>query len=284
MNEAQLDLEIQKRAVRMVGDEKRESGEIRGLFDYFDGPTMKTYRYPSKHAQVIYCLRDPKPYGCTEDVKHHYADKIAYYEPIGFDPEIPNVKAENFDVSESGGLVSRFAVREKSYLMLDQSIHSIVVPPSTLSILESKGDDTYDKTIDPVTSFVSGNRQGLSMPRRGEMHSAYRVDSGLLSFLKHGCNGSFNTESEHSSSLSEKQVDPDTVPEDGLLGRTFSNKVMKELIFNPSFTRNAHRPEFVYSSDTISEGDAITTNYVPWLTSAGWKNHIESLRSQCGNA
>ena len=166
MNEAQLDLEIQKRSVRMIGDEKLESGEIRGLFDYFDGPTMKTYRYPSKHAQVIYCLRDPKPYGCTSDVNDHYADQIAYYEPIGFDPEIPNVRAENFDVNESGDLISRFAVREQSYLMLEQSIHGVEITPSTSSILESKGDETYDQTIDSVKNFVSGNRNGLTIPRR----------------------------------------------------------------------------------------------------------------------
>ena len=109
----------------------------------------------------------------------------------------------------------------------------------------------------------------------------YRVESGLLSFVNHGCGGNSNTESLHSSSLSEEQADPDAVPEDGLLGRTFSSTVVKELIFNPSFTRNSHRPEFVVSSRGISEGEEITSNHVPWLNPAGWKRHIESLRSRC---
>ena len=166
MNEAQLDLEIQKRSVRLVGDEKLDAGEIRGLFDYFDGPTMKTYRYPSKPAQVVFCLRDPKPYGCTTDVNDHYAQKLPLYEPPGFDPEIPNVSAEHFAVSEDSGLVSRMAVPENSYLMLEQSIHGVAIPPLTSAILESKGEDTYDRTIDPVTNFVSTDREGLTIPRR----------------------------------------------------------------------------------------------------------------------
>lgn len=285
MNEAQLDLEIQKRSVRMVGDEKLETGEIRSLFDYFDGPTMKTYRYPSRDAQVVYCLRDPKPYGCTNDVNDHYAQQIPLYEPVGFDPETPNVSAEHFAVSESGGLVSRVEVPENSYLMLEQSIHGVAIPPLTSEVLESKGEDAYDRTIDPVRNFVSGDRQGLTIPRRGDMHSVYRVDSGLLAFLQHGCGGSFNTESLHSSSLSEDTADPDAVPEDGLLGRTFSSAVVNELIFNPAFTRNSHRPEFVLSSRAIPEGGEITSNFVPWLNpAAGWKGHIESLRSRCAKS
>ncbi|VEU43344.1 unnamed protein product [Pseudo-nitzschia multistriata] len=51
MNEAQLDLEIRKRAIQMVDDRDVEEGELKGPFDVFDGPTMATYRFPSKHAQ-----------------------------------------------------------------------------------------------------------------------------------------------------------------------------------------------------------------------------------------
>lgn len=281
MNEAELEIEIHKRSLRRVGEDDLESGEVKGIFDYFDGPTMATYQYPSRDAQVVYCLRDPKPFGCTTDINDHYAKKIAYYEPSGFDPDIPNVSAENFSLSETSVLVSKVTIPENSYLMLEQSIHDVKITPTASVILESKGDDIYDQTIGPVTNFVSGDREGLTIPRRGNIHSAYRVDSGWLSFLNHGCNGNFNVKSLHSSSLSEEMADPDTVPEEGLLGRSFSNKVMEELIFNPSFTRNSHRPEVVFSSRTIDEGEGITSNFVPWYNSAGWKDHIESLRSQC---
>jgi len=280
MNEAQFDLEIQKRSIRRVKEEERESGEVRGLFDYFDGPTMATYRHPSKDAQVVFCQRDPKPYGCTTDIRDHHALRRPVYEPIGFDPEIPNLSAENFAVSGDGGLVSRVDVPEKSYLMAEQSIHDAQITPSMSAILQSK-NEIYDQTIGPVANFVGADRGVLTIPRRGASYSSYRVDSGLLSFLSHGCDGRFNTESITSSSITEATADPDLVPEDGLLGRSYSNMVVRELVFNPSHTRNSHLPEFLISSGNITEGDGITTNYVPWYNDAGWKTHIESLRSKC---
>ena len=116
---------------------------------------------------------------------------------------------------------------------------------------------------------------------QGANYSSYRVDSGLLSFLGHGCDGTFNTESINPSSITESTADPDAIPEDDLLGRSYANKVVRDLVFNPSHTRNSHLPEFVVSSGNITEGDGITSNYVPWYNDAGWKTHIESLRSKC---
>ncbi|MGK3746684.1 MAG: hypothetical protein ACI90V_013547 [Bacillariaceae sp.] len=57
--------------------------------------------------------------------------------------------------------------------------------------------------------------------------------------------------------------------------------VAKELVFNPSFTRNSHRPESVMSSRTIPQGEEIYSNFVPWYDQAGWNHHISTLRSQC---
>jgi len=281
MNEAQLAVEIHKRSIRRVNEENIESSELRGPFDYFDGPTMKTYRYPSKDAQVVYCTRDPKPYGCATDIKDHRHQTIMPYEPQGFDPEIPNFGADNFAVSNNRDLVSRVTVPENSYLMLEESIHAVKIPPLTSAILHSEGD-IYDQAIDPVTNFISGDRDGLTIPRRGDKHSTYSVESGLLSFLNHGCGGNFNTESVHPSTLTEETADSNTLPEEGFLGRSYSNKMITDLVFDPSHTRNAHRPEVVVSSRTIPEGEAITSNYLPWYNDAGWKDHIESLQSRCG--
>ena len=190
MNEAQIDLEIHKRSIRRTpreGDE--EGGEMNSLFDVFDGPTMATYRYPSKAAQVIYCLRNPQPYGCVTDINnkyHHtpYGDadyktskERPYYEPSGFDPEIPNFNAANFMVdssknnnnNNSNSLVSRVTIPENSYLMLEQSIHDVRVAPATSSIVDrssSSSNDALSTIINPVKEFVSGDREGLSIPRR----------------------------------------------------------------------------------------------------------------------
>ena len=113
---------------------------------------------------------------------------------------------------------------------------------------------------------------------QGASYASYRVDSGLLSFLGHGCGGTFNAASLNDpSSVTEATADPDTVPQDGLL------EVVQELVFNPSITRNSHLPEFVVSSRKISTGEGITSNFVPWYNESGWKSHIESLRSKCSD-
>ena len=173
MNDAQIDLEIRKRSIPMVDGRDLEEGEMKGPFEVFDGPTMATYRFPSKHSQVMYCLRDPQPYGCATNIKDHYNLNKAYYEPSGFDPEIPNFSSDNFALGGGGGrgLIPRVTIPEKSYLMLEQSIHDVSITPSTSSILDGAftsgdKDNIFGRTIDSVTRFVSGTPEGLTIPRR----------------------------------------------------------------------------------------------------------------------
>jgi len=281
MNEAQFDIEIQKRSIRMIDNGNVKDGEMNNPFEVFDGPTMKTYRYPSKAAQVIYCMRDPQPEGCVTNINDHTETRL-HYEPSGFDPVIPNFSAENFDIGgrKNNSLIPRVTVPTNSYLMLEQSIHSVEISPSTVSTLESD-NEIFTETIRPVKKFVSGDNAELTIPRRNDIHSSYRVDSGLLSFVKHGCHGSFNAQTQQSSSLTEITADLETVPVEGLLGRTYSDTVVEELIFNPSHSRNLPRPEFLMSSRIITQGEEISSNFVPWYNRAGWKDHISSLQARC---
>ena len=62
---------------------------------------------------------------------------------------------------------------------------------------------------------------------------------------------------------------------------TMENGLPKELVFNPSFTRNSHLPESMISSCTISQGEEISSNFVPWYDQAGWNHHISTLQDQC---
>lgn len=127
----------------------------------------------------------------------------------------------------------------------------------------------------------------------------------MLSFLQHGCDGTFNTVTSQPS-LTETTANPNTIPNEGddgddhqlllRVGRSYQNNnsnnnndddnktkmdIAKDLVFHPSFTRNSHRPEFVMSSRTIPHGEEIYSNSVPWYHPAGWDHHIKTLRSQC---
>jgi len=279
MNEAQIDLEIRKRSIRMVDDVNIEDGEMNNPFEVFDGPTMVTYRYPSKESQVVYCLRDPQPYGCVTNVNDHIAGRTRY-EPSGFDPEIPNFTADNFVVENNTVLVPRVTIPENSYMMLEQSVHEVRIPPATSFILNrmKNTDNILNRMIDPVYTFVAENRGASAIVRRGDVHSAYSIDIGLLSFLKHG----YNQNPDTNSSV----IDPDTVQSSGgdndlIVGKSkFKSLYMKELVFNPSHTRNLPIPELVVSSHTIEKGKEIYSNFVPWYDRTGWKRRIMPLRSQ----
>ncbi len=235
MNEAQFDLEIQKRSIRRVDADSVESGELKGLMDYFDGATMKTYRYPSKHAQILYCQRDPKPEGCITDVQEHIATGSPIHEPIGFDPNVPNLSADHFAVSNKSVLLSKVDVPEQSYLMLEQSIHDVQITPSMASILRAESS-VYDLAKGPLANFVSSDQNGVAA------YSTQRIDSGLLSLLGHGCEGNFNTENKNHAA--------DTT------------KMKKDFVFHPSHTRNSHLPPFVKTSGKIAAGEEVTPDFI----------------------
>merc|ERR1712238_215899 len=136
--------------------------------------------------------------------------------------------------------VTRVTIPPQSYLMLEQSIHDVRVTPTTSSIVDkssrsrtrsstrsssssssSTDDDDIDdidnilrRSIRPVQEFISGRRTELSIPRRGDIHSTYGVDSGLLSFLQHGCDGTFNTVTAQPS-LTESTANPQMIPSQG---------------------------------------------------------------------
>jgi len=56
--EAQLDVEIRKRVVPTL--------DGRNPLLYFDGATMKNYRFPSKITEVTFCRADPPPADCQQ--------------------------------------------------------------------------------------------------------------------------------------------------------------------------------------------------------------------------
>lgn len=213
MNEAQFDLEIQKRSIRRVDADSVESGELKGLMDYFDGATMKTYRYPSKHAQIVYCQRDPKPEGCVTDVQDHVATGVPIREPSGFDPNVPNLSADQFVVGTDNVLVSKMDMPELSYLMLEQSIHDVQITPSMTAILQ--GEESLSNSA--VANFVSGDQESTT----GATYSTHRIDSGLLSLLKHDFETNLMIESQFPVA---------------------DTKDKKDLVFHPSHTRNSHLP------------------------------------------
>lgn len=58
-SEASINLEIRKRAV--------PSDASASPFQYFDGATMRSYMYPSKFSETVYCRRNRIPDSCPDE-------------------------------------------------------------------------------------------------------------------------------------------------------------------------------------------------------------------------
>lgn len=112
------------------------------------------------------------------------------------------------------------------------------------------------------------------------------VDSGLSTFMNHGCNKTFNFGSifyvlDHKAGLnesdydylmlSEEEVDPNNNPnqEDGT-----------DYLFNPLLDRHLEH-SFEGSIEDITKGKELFSNYVHYYSAESWRYGIEELRSQC---
>lgn len=119
-NEAAVNLAIAHRMRATVNGEPS--------LRYFDGATMATYQQPSRIVEDIWCVTK----GANCDGKH------------GFDPFISDIPLgpNNVHMDEASGplLVSKQSIPGETYLNLQESTHSLLVPPFTYELLTNSTD------------------------------------------------------------------------------------------------------------------------------------------------
>lgn len=100
------------------------------------------------------------------------------------------------------------------------------------------------------------------------------VDSSILTFVNHGCNGKYNI--GEATEFDESTADATLIP-DAVLGK-------KEAKFNPLVDRHfLHSP--VQALKHIPVGAEILDNYVSFTADQDfWSSDIVSLRDQCAGA
>lgn len=110
-NEAVVNLEITKRLA------SSKSGQ--SLLHYFDGATMQSFMYPSRADEEAHCRATPKPVFCEQG--------------HGFDPERPHTSS--LDIGKVTHALN-VSFLNGSYVALDSSVHSIVLPLQSGKILK----------------------------------------------------------------------------------------------------------------------------------------------------
>jgi hypothetical protein len=138
LNEAHLNLEIHQRSTRTLDGDSP--------FHYFDGPTMVTYRQPSKAADVNFCRRHPTPAECD--------NRWAY-------PFLVNYSTEHISVNKGHRRGDRLFADERIAAIADPnleiSVSPVDVPPRTRSLLLKEEEfPVFCDTILPVKDYMSG--------------------------------------------------------------------------------------------------------------------------------
>jgi hypothetical protein len=266
---------------------------------YVDGATLQRYTRPSKAWENLFCSFPENKRECR------YKN--------GFDPAVPNIPSEAFEVKQSSiglnvgrGVFTKVDIAEGSYFMQETAVHRVKFSVQSFSVILKTKDmmleidckssfngiyygeieeQEHGYEIDSVISFMDG--YGEDDDTLGSTHNV--VDSGFSAFVNHGCNKTFNygpvffvldreagiTKSEYEYLLlSEEEADPN-IPQ--------VNRDRNEKLFNPLVERHMEHDISCYdgSISNISKGQELFTNYVHYYGIGGWKYGINDLRSQC---
>lgn len=260
-SEAHFNLEMRKRGVPTIDGSNP--------FQFFDGATMLGYQYPTKASVQLYCRREPRPSSCENG--------------HGFNPEQLNIPEDSFFVKKSmvgdragRGVYARVKVPRESYLMLEKSIHPVVVEPNTVSLIQELddhpiADDYYHFCLD---AFVEG--YGYSSTSFGRRERVL-VDSGKMTFVNHGCNGTANL-GEYPN-ITDSTVEKEFAPTELL---KYSN-VGREYVFNPAHVRDTGSAVSVVNSvKEIQVGEEVLENYYEQFNGVNeWKNQVSLLQHWC---
>lgn len=255
-NEAFVNMNIVRRATPTV------DGQL--PFRYFDGATMIGYQHPSRVTEVLYCREDPQPEECAS--LH------------GYDPERPNAHASMFKVKQSNiphagrGLFTTVDIPKGATMALEDSVHCMLVMPYTRETIEAMIGLEISKRWSSFDPYLFG--YGFGSDYFGETASS--IDPGIMTFMNHGCNYTFNLGVP--LSVSELTADPEKLPEELL----FYQPEMKH--YSPFYARNYFiGMNLGETRRDIEAGEEIFDNFLNYYTDDNWSRGVRDLRAQCSS-
>lgn len=230
---------------------------------FFDGATMMSYQYPSRIDEEVFCRRVPKPSMCAEG--------------HGINPDRKNAPISTFEVRPSKipnagrGIFFKESVPANTYIAVEESVHDIVVFPNQKRLLQKMGQVSGLSLLKPFEFYLFG--YGFSSDFFGD--ASYSVDVSILTFMNHGCNGTFVMGEK--MSVTEMTADPKTPPED------FEDSPFESAFSDPFVDRNIYL--YMNGADRtlrdVEAGEELLDNYLRYLHADNWEWGINSYRRQC---
>ena len=272
---------------------KRLGDEQKGL-QSIDSNSLGRAEKPHKSWEFITCMLNQDDSDCE------------LYN--GFDPYIPNVYREFIEVKQSSigphvgrGVFTTVDIEQGSYLMMEIQVHQIkfdvratatIVKLSEFLEESLKREDVEhdsEMNINSILNYMDG--YGYDCDLYGGI--ANFVDSGIDTFMNHGCNGTTTYVSRsylhdkkfhkvynygEDPTFSEQQADPERPAE-----LDSSSLKARGSVFSPIYSR---RIELRSSSSyavikSVAAGQELFTNYVWFYDSSDWQLMMNELMSQC---
>ena len=236
---------------------------------YFDGATMVSYQVPHQAFETVYCRDEPMPEECL------------YYR--GFDPEEDNIPVSAFEVKESGdkgfGVFAKQDIPRGMMLGAEESSKSIKLTPTSTDLVESLGHKYPEEAKSLMGTFM---KYIYFYGFQSRVHGApeHRVDSGIMTFVNHGCGGTANLGEEGvDDAVSEHTADATAMPKK-------HGKSSYESIHQVAIDR--HLDQFMTGPDwsmrDIAKGEELTNNYLSFTGSKDdWASDVFELRKWCSS-
>jgi len=255
-NIAEIDLEIHSRILRTYSEKPN--------LKFFDGATMQIYQNPHRVFENVFCRSDPKPESC------YYLDSEVEKEDI-----IPmsdfEVKMSSTAENSGRGVYTKVEIEEGSFIGMEESTQNVFFWPSTVHILHNVLRLDDDSAVEDVLDYMDGYGWQSNLMGGEE---EYGVDSGIHTFVNHGCKGTFNICSSNIEKYTEELTDIDA----------FKVNYIDEKKFDP------HRDRHLFSSlneydvavRNVKAGEELLCNYMAFTTkSLDIESDMNELRAIC---
>jgi len=239
---------------------------------YFDSATMQRYQLPSKSHEVVFCRKDPAPDSCNIFTRDRQAVDIP----------ISDLEVKGTTVGKKGGrgLFTKVDIKKGSMVAETESQKGVHVRPYTYEILVNLhySSDSAKFNIGSIMNYIYG--YGWSTASSGI--SDYFVDSGLLTFANHGCDGAWNfifantemRENRLGGRVTERNARPEH----------YDMWQPERDIFDPYMDRHmVHNNNGVpIAAHDLKAGDELLDNYVFYASeSESWYTYSQYLSKIC---
>lgn len=251
-NLAEINIDIHNRILRT------HSGNP--ALKHFDGSTMEGYRVPSIVFQAAFCKKIPTPTSCVEGVLKRRKNI-----------PISSLEVRTSEVEGGGrGVFAKVDLEKGSYIDLTESAKKVHFTPSMIDVLWDTVSNLPE--IAKNLTCVYHYADGYGWQTMGKGSEEYFVDSGLITFVNHGCNGTYNVDDVGYDEMTEQNTDFSKFFSDG--------RDVYDIFLDRHYLQSNNAAS--YTLRDIKAGEEILANYLTFCEQKNdWIAEMTHLKQVC---